>query len=52
MYMYAAQIDSITAADVAAVAKKVLSTRPTFVAVGDVAQLPASEELSSSFKSH
>lgn len=48
---YAGQIESITAADVAAVAKKVFATRPTFVAVGDVAQLPSAEELSSAFKS-
>jgi predicted Zn-dependent peptidase len=49
---FAAQIDSVSAADVAAVAKKVFSTRPTFVAIGDVAQLPSSEDLSSAFKSH
>jgi ubiquinol-cytochrome c reductase core subunit 2 len=45
---YAAQVDSLTAEDVARVAKKVFSTRPTFVAVGDVAQLPTAEEIASS----
>jgi processing peptidase subunit alpha len=48
---YAAQIDAVTAEDVAAVAKKLLSSRPTLVALGDVTQLPSAEELSSVLKS-
>jgi len=43
---YAAQVDSITVEDVARVAKKVFSTRPTFVAIGDVSSLPTSESIS------
>jgi len=46
---YAAQIDSITAEDVSRVAKKVLSSRPTLVVVGDVSSLPSTEELKASF---
>lgn len=48
---YAAQIDSLTAEDVARVAKKVFSSRPTFVAVGDVSQLPTAEEIASAVNS-
>lgn len=46
---YAAQIDSITAEDVSRVAKKVFSSRPTFVVVGDVSSLPSTDELKASF---
>lgn len=45
MKRYAAQVDSITAEDVARVAKKVFASRPTVVAVGDVAQLPTAEDI-------
>jgi predicted Zn-dependent peptidase len=45
-----AKIDAVTAESVAAVAKKVFSSKPTIAVLGDVENTPSSEKIQAAFK--
>lgn len=48
---FAAEIDKVNADDVARVAKRLLSSRPTVVAVGDVVGVPSADSIAKSLSS-